>query len=368
MYITDQLYLHGGVEKMLTSKINYWIQRFEYEVYLVTGEQRGHPFVYKLDSRVKHIDLNINYLRDISYFSPKNLRKTVSNIARLKNVINDIKPDVIISPSFSPDQYVLPFIFKKIPKIKEIHFSGHILQNMNGVFSPKALMERFFPYYDRVVVLNKDEKKYYPTFKTSVIPNFTENVAVEDFRLRENVVVAAGRYASVKQFDHLIKAWSLISEKFPGWKLRIFGGGNARLKQYYEDLIGDLHVVHSVELPGATTELTLEMQKSKIYAMTSKTECFPMVLLEAQTAGLPVVSYDCPNGPRNIISNYKTGLLVEDQNIPKFADTLANLMLNDNFILKMGDAGRKNAENYYPKPIMEMWDSLLKKVIDEKKN
>jgi len=160
MYITDQMYLHGGVEKMLAAKINSWIQDFGYEVILITSEQKNKDFIYQLDSRLKHVDLGIDYQREKSYFHPANLQKVFGHVSKLKNKILEFKPDIIVSPSFAPEQYVLPYIVKKIPKIKEIHFSGHILQPQTGRFSPKKLMDRFFGNYTRVVVLNEDERKY----------------------------------------------------------------------------------------------------------------------------------------------------------------------------------------------------------------
>lgn len=368
MYVTDQLYLHGGVEKTLSAKINRWICDFGYDVYIVTSEQRNQKFVYALDEKVKHIDLKLEYDRKKSYYTPANLGKSILHISSLISLINRLKPDIIISPSFAPEQYILPFVIKKIPLVKEIHFSGHILQEQKGLSSSKNMIDKFFRYYDCVAILNEDERKYYPKARTEVIPNFTEATLSDNALNKENTVIAAGRIAPVKQFDHLIEAWALIAQKHPDWKLKIFGEGDEELLNKLKTLAEKKGVAKSVEFPGAVQSLSSELQKSKIFALTSETECFPMVLLESKAAGLPVVSYDCPNGPRHIVKDGEDGLLVEDQNIAKFAAALHDMIEDEGRRLAMGENAVINSQTFSVENVMKMWDHLFRKLIYDKKS
>lgn len=366
-YITDQLALHGGIEKILSQKINGFIAR-GHEVVLITSEQNNRPFVYPIDARLEHLDLNINYVREKSYFSAVNLKKLLKHLPSLKKAIKDIKPEVIISVGFTPDQYYLPAIYKHIPKLKEIHFSGFILKNQQGRLSPKALMDRFFKSYDRVVVLNKDEQHYYPNFKTEIIPNFIDLPTARPSDNRQKLVVAAGRIAPVKQFDHLLKAWALLHNNFPGWKLKIFGSGDPMLEKHLGGLLDELDIGRSASLEGATAHMEEELQKASIFAMSSQTECFPMVLLEAQGAGVPVVSYRCPHGPENIVRDGVDGILTEDQNIVNLAAGLSRLMSDQSLLEYMGKNAGENAEQYAKDKILSFWEELFKKVMDEKNN
>ena len=125
MYITDQIYLHGGGERVLTNKSNYFIENNIAEVFVVSSEQKGNQPCYPINSKVVFKDLAINYNRKISYFSLSNLIKLPQHYIKLKRVINTIKPDIIITLSTQFDSYFLPFIHNKIPKIKEFHSSRY---------------------------------------------------------------------------------------------------------------------------------------------------------------------------------------------------------------------------------------------------
>ena len=116
LFLTDQTYHHGGIERILSQKINYLIDFYKHDVYLITTEQKSKNPVYNLDNRLNFIDLSINYNREISYFHPKNLIKTITHFLKLNQKISSINPDLIVSVSTSPEQYFLPFIHKKIPK------------------------------------------------------------------------------------------------------------------------------------------------------------------------------------------------------------------------------------------------------------
>ena len=359
LYVTNQFYLHGGIEKMLSQKINYFIEEYGYEVILCTSEHYKNEYVYPLNNKTKHIDLEINYSRTKSYFHPKNLLKVVRHFRKLKQTLKIEQPDIVISVNFTPEQYFLPFIEKHIPKIKEFHSSGVTIKKSKSLLGRfKGSLFDIFERYDSLIVLNKDEVKYYPFKNVQVIPNFIEVEKGLEIENRNKTIIAAGRIAPVKQFDHLIQAWGLIANQFPDWDVKIFGDGDDELsKKLHEQLLQNN--IPRIKLMGATTQLTLEMQKASIYAMTSITECFPMVLLEAQNAGLPIVSYNCPNGPRNIINNNEDGVLVQNQSIDDFANALSNLINEKNVRLKMGIKAKNNSLNFAPSLIMEMWNKLM---------
>lgn len=362
VYVTDQMYLHGGIEKMLSQKINYWIANYGYEVILCTSEQRNQNFVYNLDPRLKHVDLKVNYYREKSYFHPINLFKSVTHFNKLRKVIKTEKPDIIISVNYTPEQFFVPFIEKQIPKIKEFHSSGITIKTPDNFI--EKLKHRLFLLlgrYHAQVILNADEKKYYPFQNVHIIPNFIALDVKTTDSVRDKTIIAAGRIAAVKQFDHLIHAWSSIAADFPEWQVKIFGNGDEQLSLQLKELINKLEVPN-IYLMGATNHLNLEMQKASLYAMTSATECFPMVLLEAQKAGLPIISYDCPNGPRNIISSNLDGWLTPHNEIDIFAEKLAMLIKNDNERKIMEIAARQNVTQFSSEIVMEQWNELVLKI------
>ena len=362
LYVTSQMYLHGGIEKILTQKINHWIKHYGYEVLLCTSEQRNHDFVYKVDAKLQHIDLGINYHRKHSYFHPINILKSIVHFKALKELINKEQPDIVISVNYTPEQYFLPFMAKHIPKVKEFHSSGV------SMIKPKSIIDKLknrlflvLGRYQAQVVLNEDEKKYYTFNSLYVIPNFIEINEISETPAREKTILAAGRIASVKQFDHLIQAWSYIAYDFPDWEVKIFGDGDATLSAKLEQLIEELKVPN-IQLMGSTSHLNQEMQKAAVYAMTSATECFPMVLLEAQANKLAIISYDCPNGPRNIITHNLDGWLTAHNEINIFAEKLSILLNNEIKRESMGTSAKKNSIQFSKDKIMKKWNELFIKL------
>lgn len=101
-------------------------------------------------------------------------------------------------------------------------------------------------------------------------------------------------------------------------------------------------------------------EQASIYAMSSRFEGFGMVLIEAMSYGLPCVSFDCPYGPSDIITDYKDGILIENGNIQSFADAIIKLIENQSLRQDMGENAQVKAQNYVPEKIMQKWDALFK--------
>jgi glycosyltransferase involved in cell wall biosynthesis len=365
VYLINRLDIHGGIEKILSLKVNSLIREYGYEITIITtSHKKGTPFLYPLEKNVEHIDLDLRYLTDKSLFHPANILVIIKHYFKLKEKVRLLNPSIIISSGFSPEQYFLPFVFKSIPKIKELHFSGFILKGQKFSLSKVFynFLNKVYKKYDALVLLNKDEINYFPFKNVQVIPNF---IPIDfdgiDFK-RQKIIVAAGRIADVKQFDHLIKAWGFIADQFQDWEVRIYGNGDTKLFKSLESLIVDMEIPR-ISLMGDTSLLQEELFRSSVYAMTSKNECFPMVLLEAQMAGLPVVSYNCPTGPGNIIENEISGFLVEPQNIIEFSNKLKSLIEDELLRIEMGINARKNVNKYSTSEIIKKWNDLFLELV-----
>ncbi len=366
IFYTDQIYLHGGIEKVLAQKLNFLVALPNYEVYLITTEQKEKSFCYPISNKVIHHDLKINYNRTKSYFNLVNFKKVPQHIKRLKAKLNVIKPDVLIVCNYAFDFYFIPFISKGLKTIKEFHSSRYyyikelpqasIFNKM--LYRVNNLIER---KYSHLVVLNNDEKQNYKSNNIEVIPNSISNKKLNSTIERKKYIIAAGRIASVKQFDHLIKAWSIIAQNFPDWKVHIYGEGDELLLGELNILIKELSVPN-IQFIGATNKLREKMEEASIYALTSATECFPMVLLESLAYGLPIVSYDCPYGPRNIITNGEDGVLVKHNNIEDFANKLAELMKDEKLRSNMENNALNTIKRFEEEKIMLQWLNLFKNI------
>lgn len=359
VYLIDQLYKHGGIEKILSQKLNYLLNNTTLEIILITVNQQQKPFVYSVHPNIKHYDLNINYNTKQSYFHPSNWFILLTHFIKLRKLFKDISPDVAVSVQFFPDQYFLPFLKTK-KTIKEIHFMGEAINSgLNRI--DRYLFGKLISKFSHLVLLNNDEKTFYSKFNyIAIIPNFVTKQSVQNqINKRNKTILSAGRLAPVKQFHHVIQSFSMIAKKYPDWCLEIYGSENGIKVVELNEIIKKNDVQNQVFIHGAVSDLNKIMEKSSIFALTSITECFPMVLLEAQQAGLPIVSYDCKFGPRNIVHHLEDGLLVNDQDINDFANKLEELINNEALRNQMSDKAIQNVKLFEEEKIMKMWINLF---------
>lgn len=363
IFNTDQIYKHGGVEKVMATKANYFANLPDTQVYIITTEQVGKDPRYNLDSRIHMLDLDIDYDRTKSYFSTSNLKKVYRHFRKQSALLRMINPQFVISPNYNFDHYWLPFIHRKSKKIKERHGSGFFAFEARKSASFFKRVKNYLndwidSKYDHIVVLNNDEKNYVSSNNAVVIPNPVE-IPSEISKLENKKVLAAGRIAPVKGFDELITAWSKVNENSSGWELHIYGDDYLDTQKELEKLIKRLNLEDKVFFKESVPDLQKIMHSYSIYAMSSMSECFPMVLLEALSVGVPVVSYDCPNGPRHIITNDKDGFLTEYKNPQDLAGKLIHLINNDDLIKEFGRSAKINSARFSTLKIMSQWSDLL---------
>lgn len=365
---TDQIYLHGGIEKVMATKVNWWANQPDTAVFIVTTEQQGNPACYNLDPRIRIIDLTVNYNRQRSYFTLGNVIKGIGHFRRQRKLFKKLKPDFIISPNINFDHYWLPFIKGGAKVIKERHGSRYLETEVRNsgsfVNSVKLKVRDFFDAkYDRIVVLNPDEQRFVKMPNAVVIPNPIEpsSLAAD---VSQKIVIAAGRISPVKGFDELITIWAIIAKEYSEWQLHIYGQDYLGTQEQLAVQIRRLGLEKSVRFMGSVPDVLLPMSKAGIYAMTSETECFPMVLLEALSVGLPVVSYDAPTGPKHILTHAADSFVVPYKNSAIFAEQLSKLMADENLRMQMAICAKKNAERFEISKIMEQWKMLF----DELKN
>lgn len=365
LYTTDQVYKHGGIEKVLSQKANWLAEVGGDEVYIVTYNQLGKPPVYNFSEKIKFVDLGINYIEGTSYFHPKNLLKVPKHKAALKKIIRELKPDVVVSCSFGPDFYFIPEIEKQIPKVKEFHgsrfFSAAEIQSWRKKIQKKKT-DNAEAKYNALVVLNDDEQKYFNNGSVTVIPNPTEKTEISA-GISSKKIVAAGRISPVKNFGALVEIFAVVHAQYPDWELHFYGEDYLGTTSTIQNRIKELDLQSGVKFMGVSDNLKKTMQDYSIYAMTSLTECFPMVLLEALSVGMPVISFDVPTGPKHILTADSDSFLVPDKNLDIFAEKLQQLMSDENLRKQMGENGKHNAQRFEISKVMNQWKNLFESLM-----
>ena len=361
VFSTDQTYLHGGIEKVMAEKANYFADVFGYDVTILTTEQKNNPPQYPISGKVKHMDIGVNYNRSKSYFSFENLKKLPLHFNKLKRALKQIDPDIIIICNYAFDFYYYPFIHPRSKKIKEFHGSQYIRNNKLTSIPSKLknwIQLQIEKKYDVLLVLNPDEQKFFHSNNTAVIPN-PIHISNLKAALDKKQVLAAGRISPVKGFERLIDVWAIVAKTYPDWELHIYGEEYLNTREILDLQIQKHGISKNIKFKGVTTDMRKTMLDYSLYLMTSHTECFPMVLLESLSVGLPIISFDVPTGPRNIITHGKDGILIQNNDISAFAETIKDLIQQASKLKEMGNKGKDSSYRFDNKVVMQQWKELF---------
>ena len=376
IYLIAGTYRAAGMERVLANKAN-WLASHGYDVMVVTTDQRGREPAFRLDPSIRSVDLGINYEENNGGgFLNKVLRypfKQLRHRRLLTALLKAEKADVVVS-MFCNDAAFLPFIKDGSRKVLEIHFSRfkRLQYGRKGLW---ALADRFrsrndlrvVSRFDRFVVLTQEDRGYWEADAAlpniCVIPNARTfaPAAVSsdspDTASSAGIVLAAGRYNAQKAFDRLIEVWKTVAPKAPGWKLRIAGDGELRQALQHQIDAAGLH--DSVILGKAEGDIRELYAAADIYALTSLYEGLPMVLLEAQSSGLPIVAMACKCGPRDVVTDGEDGFLVPEGDNAAMADKLLELINDPALRHRMGAAALRASDRFDEAAIMQRWTALF---------
>lgn len=362
----------GGMERVLSNKVNYLSNLPNYEVYIITTGQRERPHFYDISSKVKCIDLNINYSETIISNPIKRIYKSIGKYLRhknkLKEILVELKADIVIS-MFTNDVSFLYKIKDGSKKVLEIHFSREfrLQENRRGItkwldvymtnFSDKLVTK-----YDRFVVLTEQDKQSWKDHRNiSVIYNSVTNSENQIVSLLNNKkALAIGRLSYQKNLELLIELWSEISQIHPDWSLTIVGTGNPK---ELRDKIAVMKLNDVINLVSSTNEISDYYINSSLYLMTSRYEGLPMVLLEAQNFGLPIVSFDCKCGPKEIINDNENGYLIKMEDHDDFIKKTLAILENDSLRKEFGKKAKINSSRFSEEIIMQRWIELFEEVV-----
>ena len=220
--------------------------------------------------------------------------------------------------------------------------------------------------YDKIVLLTKEDKEtnFPDNDKFTYVHNPLTLERSSYSVCREHTVVAVGRLELQKDFESLIRAWQFVHKAAPDWKLNIWGEGSRR--KYLTHWIKELGLEDCVFLKGYTNNVHAELEKSSVFVLSSLYEGFGLVILEAMACGLPVVSFTCPFGPRDIIQNEVNGLLVESRNELDLANAIIRLIQSQGLREQMGKAALERTRDFDISSIVSRWMSLFKTELQKK--
>lgn len=369
LYFIGQLDRYGGVETVLVNKANYLADRERFEVTLLIANQNKRKIVYKISKNVRVIDMAIN---DNDIFLIKIpvigfLFKIILLKNKYQKIINKINPDILINVERGFEDFFIPYLKPSRICIRESHSSIKAVKFMDfnkgikhSFFS--CLFNSMLKKYDKVVLLTRQDAMDRNYFNGDVvIPNLVSSFNIDTkYNTKSKKVISVGRLDRFKNFKDQIIVWKEIVRLYPEWTLHIYGDGPE--KDNLKKIIRQYHLENNVFLEGKSNRIQEDYARSSFFVFTSLAEGFGMVLVEAMQMGLPVISYNCPCGPKDIISNHKDGLLVNLGDLEMLKQSILKLIEHPELRIEMSKQAIKKSSNYSEKKIMPMWIKLFKQV------
>ena len=371
-YCIDSINNVGGIQRVTVAKANALAEIPGNEVWIMSADHSGER-MFKVSPKVRVVDLGVDYYKD-DWKSRWNVLKGIVikrrlHRRRLEEALHEVNPDILVSVGQSEKNF-LPRIQGKWATVREIHYVKDYRWKAAQSFFDKILafggdlLDYSFQIkrYDRIVVLTHEDRElnWKGDPKVAFIPNPVEVRHGHISSLEKKRIIAVGRLVLLKNFASLVKAFSLVAMRHPDWQLDIFGDGPE--KSRLQTLITSLGLDDKVRLRGNTNRVIEEMVDSSMLAMTSKFEGFGVVLIEAMSVGLPVVSYACPCGPKDIITDGEDGFLVNPGKEEEMAEKICYLIEDESMRQRMGINGLKKASRFALDKVIWQWMELFQEL------
>lgn len=346
----------GGAERVISNLANY-LARKGYQVAIVTYYPKKLDW-YPLEVTIKRIVIG----HCPSRTKPELIVNLFKRIIKLRKTIADINPNAIVS--FLTEVNVVT-ILSTIGLRKKIIVSERVDPTMHQAILPfwKCLRRLTYPLANKLVVQTESIADYYRQWSgvnIAVIPNLAPSLVksdVAELNFKKPFIVAIGRLVSQKGFDLLIKSFAPNAGKYPDWTLVIVGEGEGR--QELLKLVRRFGLAKRIIMPGRVKNTQAVLRHSDLFVLSSRYEGFPNVLLEAMACGLPVVSFNCPSGPAEIIRPNYDGILTPPENIKRLSLAMDKLMGDKLLRQRLAKNARQVRTRFSEKKIMGRWEKLI---------
>ena len=362
---------YGGIEKSIVALANLLCDKYEVEI--ACSYKLYEKSVFAIDERVKIIYLT----------SVKPNRSELNKAIKSKNPINILKEgikalnclclrrktmikyithtdsDVVISTRDIFDDWLGEYGSKDKLKIGWEH--NHYHDNLKYALE----ITRAASKLDYLVLVSKNLEEFYKRklinskCKCVYISNIVDNIPKRTAPLQEKRLISVGRLSAEKGFIDLLMLYSRIEKSHPDWCLDIIGDGAERKK--LEEYIKRHNLEPKVTLHGFQKKDYIDkmLQKSSIYLMTSHTESFGIVLIEAMSHGLPCIAFSSAEGAREIIDSGRNGYLINNRNFEAYIKKVEDLMEDIETRKAIGKEGRKSIKKYSGEEVIKDWYKLI---------
>lgn len=361
----------GGIENAVSSIANILIKK--YDVHIISTYKVTDKPAFYLNEKIK-IEYLINDKPNKKEFIEALKRKNILKIVKesIKSIkllilkkykmikkIKNLKADIIISTRDIHNKWLGKYGKKDIIKIAQEHnYHNNDNKYIKSIVNSLKNIDYFMPtskelceFYEKKLINKKTKVKY--------IRNSLGDFPKEVSNLKSKNILSVGRLSPEKGYLDLIDVYNIIFKTHKDWKLSIVGDGIQ--KEELNKKIRNLNLENNIKLTGFKNKKELEQISlaSSIYVMTSFTESFGLVLIEAESYGIPLVVFDTAKGANEIIEEGKNGFFIEQRDKEKMAKKIIDLINNYELRKKIGNNGRQLSEKYKKEVVAEMWYEFI---------
>ncbi|MHC1684882.1 MAG: glycosyltransferase family 4 protein [Clostridiaceae bacterium] len=346
---------YGGAERVISNLCNYLSQDNKVTVATYICEESR----YDLNNNVTHRYID----KGTSYSNLNKVSRFIKRREQTKKIMEELKPDIIVA--FLPEPSFIVSSLKKQIK-RPIIISVRNDPKIEYSFFPyKLMMKKLYPLADGYVFQTEEAKQYFKFNQTIinnsiVIPNPINDNFIKQPYLgeRDNEIVSVGRLEPQKNHKLLINAFAKVANKYPKFKLIIYGEGS--LRNELESLIDQLGLKERVLLPGEKNNIRDLIYKASVFVLSSNYEGMPNALMEAMVLGLPVISTDCPCGGSGfLINNGINGILTSVDDVDQMSNAISRLISDMEYSQKLGVEANKISESLHPSKINKIWEDFI---------
>ena len=341
---------HAGTERAVTNLANLLVKSNKYNISIISMySKNGDKCYYDINKSIIIHHLNLSNKNKIA-----RLLNYLIFLRKVNRIINFNNIECIIGTTHAINSLISNYR-KKVKTIGCEHMSYNACPPIS-----RHIRKILYKKLDSVVVLTNADAKHYSFIqkdKLYVIPNSVSFECDYSSTLENKRMIAVGRLTYQKGYDILINIAKQIKNECPEWTIDIFGDGED--KENLLKLISENELNNYIHIKNPTQNIQNELLNSSLYLMTSRFEGLPMVLIEAQVCGLPIVSFNCPEGPADVVSDNANGYLVTMNNRDEYANKVIALCKNINLRKEFGRIAKESAKKYSTERIYEKWVELF---------
>jgi len=363
LYIFRSLAVWGGIERILVDKMNFLAERYGIDVYLLTSDQGSHRVIFELSNGVHREDLGICFYRQYRFRGLRRLMIAREMNRQYRHLFADrlhkIQPDLIICTTADRIGTIAK-LKGSIPLVVESHSICTRTLNHGRSWLQRKLyrhhFQRSLSKADMIVALTEGDAREWRKYhsQVTVIPNFIHPHKEHISDCSAKKVIFVGRFDYQKRVQDAIRIWKRVRKRHSDWTLEIYGDG-----EMHQEVCSLVSSVDGVVIHQPTPHIFEAYQECSFLISTSLFEPFGLVIPEAMSCGLPVVAFDCPYGPNDLIMNEKDGYLVKDRDFDAFVGRICGLIENPKLRKAMGQTALVSSQRYSAEQIMPYWLQLF---------